>query len=95
MRRRSSRAPEREPANCGNCRAEELWELWAIEYTSLEVAQADLSRVDELLNEMGQDRWDCYHVAVSGQERVFYFKRNKTNAAAYLTNLFRLGAVAF
>ena len=62
---------------------------------SLEVAQADLSRVDELLNEMGQERWDCYHVGESGQGRVFYFKRNKTNAAAYLTNLFRLGAVAF
>ena len=75
--------------------AEELREFWAIEYTSLEVAQADLSRVDELLNEMGQDRWDCYHVGESGQGRVFYFKRNKTNAAAYLTNLFRLGAVAF
>jgi hypothetical protein len=75
--------------------AEELREIWAIEYTSLEVAQADLSRVDELLNEMGQDRWDCYHVGDSGQGRVFYFKRNKTNAATYLTNLFRLGAVAF
>ena len=75
--------------------AEELRELWAIEYTSLEVAQADLSRVDELLNEMGQDRWDCYHVAESEQGRVFYFKRNKTNAASYLTNLLRLGAVAF
>ena len=34
--------------------AEELGELWAIEYTSLEVAQTDLPRVDELLNEMGQ-----------------------------------------
>ena len=75
--------------------AEELRELWAIEYTSLEVAEADLSRVDELLNEMGQDRWDCYHVGDSGQGRVFYFKRTKTNAATYLTNLFRLGAVAF
>ena len=75
--------------------AEELREFWAIEYTSLEVAQADLSQVDELLNEMGQDRWDCYHVGESGQGRVFYFKRNKTNAAAYLTNLFRLGAIAF
>ena len=75
--------------------SEELRELWAIEYTSLEVAEADLSRVDELLNEMGQDRWDCYHVGDSGQGRVFYFKRNKTNAATYLTNLFRLGAVAF
>ena len=75
--------------------AEELRELWAIEYTSLEVAEADLSRVDELLNEMGQDRWDCYHVGDSEQGRVFYFKRTKTNAATYLTNLFRLGAVAF
>ena len=75
--------------------AEELREFWAIEYTSLEVAQTDLSRVDELLNEMGQDRWDCYHVGESGQRRVFYFKRNKTNAAAYLTNLFRLGGVVF
>ena len=75
--------------------AEELGELWAIEYTSLEVAQTDLPQVDELLNEMGQDRWDCYHVGESEQGRVFYFKRNKTNAAAYLTNLFRLGAVAF
>ena len=75
--------------------AEELRELWAIEYTSLEVAQADLSRVDELLNEMGQERWDCYHVGEDGQGRVFYFKRTKTNAASYLTNLLRLGAVAF
>lgn len=75
--------------------AEELRELWAIEYTSLEVARADLSRVDELLNEMGQERWDCYHVGEVGQGRVFYFKRNKTNAASYLTNLLRLGSVAF
>ena len=79
----------------GEMSAEELREFWAIEYTSLEVPQADLSRVDELLNEMGQDRWNCYHVGESMQGRVFYFKRNKTNAAAYLTNLFRLGAVAF
>lgn len=75
--------------------AEELQELWAIEYTSLEVAQADLGRVDEMLNEIGQERWDCYHVGDSEQGRVFYFKRNKTNAATYLTNLLRVGALAF
>ena len=75
--------------------AEELRELWAIEYTSLEVVQADLSRVDELLNEMGQERWDCYHVGEGGQGRVFYFKRTKTHAATYLTNLLRLVSVAF
>ena len=75
--------------------AEELREFWAIEYTSLRVAEDDLSRVDELLNEMGQDRWDCYHVGESGQGRVLYFKRNKANTATYLTNLLRLGAVVF
>ncbi len=60
--------------------AEELQELWAIEYTSLEVAHSDLARVDELLNELG---------------RVFYFKRNKSTLTAHLTDLLRLGAIAF
>lgn len=75
--------------------AEELQELWAIEYTSLEVAHADLEEVDDLLNEMGRERWNCYHVSENGQGRVFYFKRNKSNATTYLTNLFRLGLIAF
>ena len=38
--------------------AEELEELWAIEYTSLEVPHADLAEVDELLNELGRERWE-------------------------------------
>ena len=75
--------------------AEELQELWAIEYTSLEVAHADFARADELLNEMGRERWECYHVGGNGQRRVFYFKRNKSNLTAYLTNLLRLGSIAF
>ena len=75
--------------------AEELQELWAIEYTSLEVARADLSAVDDLLNEMGQERWNCYHVSENEEGRVFYFKRNKSNATTYLINLFRLGSIAF
>jgi len=75
--------------------AEELQEFWAIEYTSLEVASADLARVDELLNEMGRERWDCYHVGENGQGRVFYLKRSKSNATAYLANLLKLGSMAF
>ena len=75
--------------------AEELQELWAIEYTSLHVPHADLTRVDEQLNEMGQERWECYHVSENGQGRVFYFKRNRSNVIAYLTNLLKLGAMAF
>ena len=35
---------------------EELQELWAIEYTSLEVALSDLAGVDDLLNEL-DCRW--------------------------------------
>ena len=75
--------------------AEELQELWAIEYTSLEVAHSDLPGLDDLLNEMGRERWECYHVSENGQGRVFYFKRNKSNVTAYLTNLLRLGSIAF
>ena len=45
-------------------------------------------------------RWDgsggeCYHVSEHEQGRVFYFKRRTSNAVAYLTNLLRVGAVAF
>ena len=75
--------------------AAELQALWAIEYTSLEVAHADLGAVDERLNAMGRERWECYHVSEHEQGRVFYFKRRTSNAVAYLTNLLRVGAVAF
>ena len=75
--------------------ATEIQALWAIEYTSLEVVHADLGDVDERLNAMGRERWECYHVSEHEQGRVFYFKRRTSNAVAYLTNLLRVGAVAF
>ena len=75
--------------------ATEIQTLWAIEYTSLEVVHADLGDVDERLNAMGRERWECYHVSEHEQGRVFYFKRRTSNAVAYLTNLLRVGAVAF
>ena len=71
--------------------AAELQALWA----SLEVAHADLGDVDERLNAMGRERWECYHVSEHEQGQVFYFKRRTSNAVAYLTNLLRVGAVAF
>ena len=75
--------------------AEELQEIWAIEYKTIEVMHSDLAALDEQLNELGQERWDCYHVSEDGQGKVFYFKRGKSNAIAYLTNLLRLGSIAF
>lgn len=79
----------------GELSAEELQEIWAIEYKTIKVKQSDLAALDEQLNELGQERWDCYHVSEDGQGKVFYFKRGKSNAIAYLTNLLRVGSIAF
>ncbi len=75
--------------------AEELQEIWAIQYKTIEVMHSDLAALDEQLNELGQERWDCYHVSEDAEGKVFYFKRRKSNAIAYLTNLLRLGSIAF
>ncbi len=75
--------------------AEELQEIWAIEYKTIRVTHSDLATLDEQLDELGQERWDCYHVSEDGEGKVFYFKRGKSNAIAYLTNLLRVGSIAF
>ena len=75
--------------------AEELQAIWAIEYKTIEVTHSDLAALDEQLNELGQERWDCYHVSEDGEGKVFYFKRGKSNAIAYLSNLLGLGLIAF
>ncbi len=79
----------------GELSAEELQEIWAIEYKTIEVTHSDLAALDEQLNELGQERWDCYHVSEDTEGKVFYFKRGKSNAIAYLTHLLRLGSIAF
>ncbi len=75
--------------------AEELQEIWAIEYKTIKVTYSDLAAMDEQLNELGQERWDCYHVSEDAEGKAFYFKRGKSNAIACLTNLLRLGSIAF
>ena len=79
----------------GELSAEELQEIWAIEYKTIKVTHSDLAAMDEQLNELGQKRWDCYHVSEDAEGKVFYFKRGKSNAIAYLTNLLRVGSIAF
>ena len=75
--------------------AEELQEIWAIEYKTIKVTHSDLAAMDEQLNELGQERWDSYYVSEDAEGQVFYFKRRKSNAIAYLTNLLRVGSIAF
>ncbi len=79
----------------GELSAEELQELWAIEYKTLDVAHTDLAALDEQLNALGQERWECYHVSEDGEGKVFYFKRRKSTAIANLTNFLRFGSIAF
>ena len=79
----------------GELSTEELREIWAIEYRTVVVADADMATLDERLNALGQERWDCYHVSEQEDGTVFYLKRRKSNALAHLTNLLRLGAIAF
>lgn len=74
---------------------EEIRKIWAIEYRTIQVDYSDLTVLDEKLNELGKDRWDCYHVSENRQGRVFYLKRRESNALRYMTGLLRLGAFAF
>ena len=79
----------------GELSADEMSEIWAIEYRTLFVSDADLGTLDEQLNALGQERWECYYVSDEAQGKLFYFKRPKSTAIANLTNLLRLGSVVF
>lgn len=79
----------------GELSAEELRDLWAMEYKTIEMTTSDLESLDERLNALGQDRWEAYHVSEDGEHRVFYFQRRKSKAIAYLTNLLKVGAITF
>ena len=73
---------------------EELQRIWAIEYKTIKT-DSDLTELKEKLNELGKERWDCFHVSEDREGRVLYLKRRKTNAVRYLTDLLRLGSWAF
>ena len=79
----------------GELSADEMSEVWAIEYRMLLVPHADLGTLDEQLNALGQERWECYHVSDEAQGKMFYFRRPKSTAISNLTNLLRLGSVVF
>lgn len=79
----------------GELSADELSEIWAIEYRTLFIPHAAVGTLDERLNALGQERWECYHVSEEPQGKRFYFKRPKSTAVSNLTHLLRLGSVVF
>ena len=79
----------------GELSEEEIQKIWAIEYKTIRVSHTEQSVLDEKLNKLGKERWDCYHVSEDGEGRVFYLKRRESNALRYFTDLLRLGSWAF
>lgn len=79
----------------GDLSSDELSEVWAIEYRTLFIPHMTVGTLDEQLNALGRERWECYHVSEEPQGKRFYFKRPKSTAIANLTHLLRLGSVVF
>ena len=79
----------------GELSADEISEMWAIEYRTLLVPHADIETLDEQLNALGQERWEAYHVSDEPQGKRFYFKRPKSTAISNLTHLLRFGSFVF
>ena len=72
----------------------EIENLWAIEYTTIPVTDCDPEALDQKLNELGKQRWDCYHVSENENGKTLYFKRRRSKAIRYLSGLLRLLSVA-
>jgi hypothetical protein len=79
----------------GQLSEEEIQKIWSVEYKSIRIENTDLPTLDEKLNELGQERWECYHVAEDGQERILFLRRRASTAFRYLGDLLRLGALVF
>ena len=47
------------------------------EYKVVTYGPKDSKALEKDLNELGQERWQCFWVEASGKEKVFYFKRTK------------------
>jgi hypothetical protein len=47
------------------------------EYKVVSYGPKETKALEKDLNELGNERWQCFWVEVSGKEKVFYFKRTK------------------
>ncbi len=54
------------------------------QYKVVTLDPSDAAAVEQKLNELGQDRWDCFHVEATDDQWTFLMKRPKRS---YLKNL--------
>jgi hypothetical protein len=79
----------------GELSEEEVQKIWAVEYTTVRMETTDLAVLNDKLNELGQQRWECYHVSEDGQDRILFLRRRAATALRYVGDLLKLGALLF
>ncbi|MFC1838857.1 hypothetical protein ACFL1N_04695 [Thermodesulfobacteriota bacterium] len=56
---------------------EDLKKIGDWEYKVLKISTAETEEIEKKLNQLGNDRWECFWLEKRKDEIVFYFKRNK------------------
>ena len=57
--------------------AKDLENIGDWEYKVVSYGPKEFKALENDLNELGKERWQCFWVEPSGKEKVFYFKRTK------------------
>lgn len=75
---------------------QEIDKIWAIEYKSVYLSRSDAEGLEMTLNDLGRERWDCYHVGEEEGERILYLKRRKSSVlrSIPLSDLLRIWALS-
>ena len=81
---RAKETGERVPKNVYDWIRQDIENLGDWEYRVVELESSDLKSVEDKLNELGQERWDCIWVQASGKTTRFFLKRP---VRSYLTTL--------
>jgi hypothetical protein len=64
--------------------SDDIRNMGAFEYKVITLDGRDPARVEKQLNELGQQRWECFHVTGEGEQMVFYLKKDRRS---YLKNV--------
>ncbi len=56
----------------------------AVEYKIIRTTITDVAEFEKQMNELGQDRWDCFHVQERDGTTTFFFKKAKRS---YMRNI--------
>ena len=75
---------EQVPKDIYDWTLEDLSNIGDWEYKVLEISMVDSTALEEQLNELGADRWDCIWIQTKGTKTTFIFKRP---SRSYLRNI--------